>query len=115
MPPLAGTFLIAKPVLNDPNFVQTVVLLLQHGSDGAFGVVVNRPAEIQDLPFPVYLGGPCQAPGLILLHGEQEWLDADPPEVAAGIYLGDSHCFERATQTQPGANGRFPIFANYSR
>ena len=30
----------------DPNFARTVVLLLDHGDDGALGLVVNRPTDI---------------------------------------------------------------------
>ena len=41
-----GVFLIAKPALRDPNFRQTVVLLCEHGPEGALGVVVNRPTEM---------------------------------------------------------------------
>ena len=42
-----GMFLIATPGLRDPNFRQSVVLLCEHGPDGALGVVVNRPTEIR--------------------------------------------------------------------
>ena len=38
-----GIFLVAAPNLRDPNFRQTVVLLCEHGTEGALGVVVNRP------------------------------------------------------------------------
>ncbi len=41
--PLAGTLLVAAPQLGDPNFEHTVVLLADHGPEGAFGVIVNRP------------------------------------------------------------------------
>ena len=41
-----GIFLVAAPSLRDPNFRQTVVLLCEHGSQGALGVVVNRPTAI---------------------------------------------------------------------
>lgn len=46
MTALAGRLLVAVPGLPDPNFRRTVVLLLDHSTDGAFGVVVNRPLEI---------------------------------------------------------------------
>ncbi len=36
-------FLIAMPNLRDPNFTETVVLMLEYNSDGAVGLVVNRP------------------------------------------------------------------------
>lgn len=41
---LAGQLLIATPPLHDPNFDGTVVVLLQHGTDGALGVILNRPS-----------------------------------------------------------------------
>src|SRR5262245_55104117 len=44
---LAGSFLLAKPVIHDAHFKQSVVLLVQHGPEGAFGLVVNRPAEVE--------------------------------------------------------------------
>jgi len=66
----AGTLLVASPVLLDPNFYRTVVLVLQHDHDGAVGVVLNRPSqEPVDLHLPewaprlgdpsvVFVGGP---------------------------------------------------------
>ena len=38
-----GILLVAAPALNDPNFRQAVVLLCEHGPEGALGVIVNRP------------------------------------------------------------------------
>ena len=117
---LAGSFLVAKPVLEDPNFVQTVVLLLRHGSEGAFGLVVNRPAEIEALPFTVFTGGPCPAPGLIMLHGEPQWAtppgveDPDPSTVVApGIFVGNADCMSRVGDG-PCEEPRFRMFAGYS-
>jgi putative transcriptional regulator len=40
---LAGSILVASPELGDPNFEQTVVLMLQDDEQGALGVVINRP------------------------------------------------------------------------
>ena len=40
--PLAGQILIASPALRDPNFDHTVVLMVRHNRDGAFGIVINR-------------------------------------------------------------------------
>jgi putative transcriptional regulator len=39
---LAGLFLIATPEMGDPRFRETVVLMVQHNNDGAFGIVINR-------------------------------------------------------------------------
>lgn len=45
-PSLTGQLLIAAPLLRDPNFARTVVLMLDHDGDGALGVVINRATEI---------------------------------------------------------------------
>ena len=42
-----GKFLIALPILRDPNFRQTIVLLCEHGPDGSLGLVVNRPTGVE--------------------------------------------------------------------
>lgn len=41
-----GGLIVAAPQLGDPNFERTVVLVLDHGPDGALGVVLNRPTEV---------------------------------------------------------------------
>src|SRR5438067_961646 len=106
MSSLAGSFLVARPVLKDPSFRQTVVLLLQHGAAGAFGLVVNRQATVEGLPFPVFVGGPCEAQGLLMLHGHADWVeetaDEPKPEVAPGIFVGDAGSLSRATQSGTG-------------
>lgn len=73
MKSLAGNFLIASPVMDDPNFSQTVVLMCDHTDEGAFGLVVNRVLlnsfrpllgnfDIPDSPvdMPVFFGGPVK-------------------------------------------------------
>ncbi len=80
MDSLSGKLLVASPALDDPNFSRTVVLLLEHDSGGALGVVLNRPGAhrldaIWDdlahgpcpLDLPVMTGGPLQGP-LLVLH-----------------------------------------------
>jgi putative transcriptional regulator len=42
----AGMLLVATPQLLDPNFVQSVVLLLDVDDNGALGVVLNRPSVV---------------------------------------------------------------------
>ena len=41
---LRGKLILASPVLRDPNFVRTVVLIAEHTDAGAMGLVLNRPA-----------------------------------------------------------------------
>jgi len=75
---LAGSLLLAHPVLRDPNFRRTAVLMSTHGADGAMGVVLNRPlgTKLGELKgdfalgplagTPIYWGGPVQPEQLIL-------------------------------------------------
>ncbi|HET8740208.1 MAG TPA: YqgE/AlgH family protein [Acidimicrobiia bacterium] len=70
MDSLAGSMLVATPLLMDPNFFRTIVLVLQHDEDGCVGVVLNRPTDepvvdhlpdwANRVPAPstVYYGGP---------------------------------------------------------
>ena len=43
---LRGRLLVATPRLREPTFHRTVILLLDHGPDGAIGVVLNRPSTV---------------------------------------------------------------------
>ncbi len=96
-----------------------MVLLLEHGPHGAFGLVLNRPAQADELPFPVYVGGPCQftPQGLLMLHGHEDWVGeaADRPgEVCPGVFLGDAESFDRLGEMPDDANWKFRVFTGYS-
>jgi len=92
MDSLRGQLLIASPVLEDPNFDRTVVLVTEHTDEGAMGLVLNRPATtavdevapeltlLVDADDPVYLGGPVAEEAVIVL-AEFE----DPSEAAAPV------------------------------
>ncbi len=74
-----GQLLIAGPALTDPNFWRTVVLIVEHSEEGAFGLVLNRPSEtlvgeavpeieqLVDPDEPLYIGGPVQPSGVVVL------------------------------------------------
>jgi putative transcriptional regulator len=76
---LKGKLLIATPSLADPNFERTVVLILEHGDEGALGVVLNRASEVDlSVPLPewapfaaepsvVFVGGPVGQGSMIAL------------------------------------------------
>jgi len=65
----ARRLLVATPTLLDPNFSRTVVFVIEHTPDAAFGVVLNRPSdaalpEWSDLvtePRVAFVGGPVQS------------------------------------------------------
>lgn len=92
---LKSHLLIAAPELAEP-FTRSVVLLVQHTSEGALGLILNRPTEddfdetwnkVSDVPCrrkgPIFLGGPC--PGLFgALHTNEFLLEL---EVMPGLYF----------------------------
>ena len=41
-----GVLLVASPSLEDPNFRQAVVLIVEHGPQGTFGVILNRSTKV---------------------------------------------------------------------
>jgi putative transcriptional regulator len=84
----ANQFLIAMPGMVDDNFAGTVVYICDHTSNGAMGLVVNRPTDVDlatlfdkiDLKLeiqpkasePVYFGGPVQTDRGFVLHEQSE-------------------------------------------
>jgi putative transcriptional regulator len=46
---LAGQFLVATPSMEDARFARTVILIARHNKDGAFGLIINRPAAERPL------------------------------------------------------------------
>src|SRR5882757_5242870 len=47
---LDGQILIAMPVMSDPRFERSVIYVCAHSSEGAMGIIVNRPAGSIDFP-----------------------------------------------------------------
>jgi putative transcriptional regulator len=98
---LRGQFLIAGRAMRDPNFYQTVVLIVGHGADGAMGVVINRPSGLTvsqalkkhfDLPETgemVYDGGPVERNALFVLHNAAD-LEGEEDPVVEGLHVGNS-------------------------
>ena len=85
---LANHFLIAMPAMTDPNFARTLTYLCEHNAEGALGIIINKPLEINlgslfervSVPLtqgahqakyhdlPVYFGGPVQTDRGFVLH-----------------------------------------------
>lgn len=88
----AGSLLVATPALVDPNFAETVVLLLDVNEDGCLGVVLNRPSPVlvaevladwRDIvaePEVLFRGGPVNPDGALAVG-----LLADRSDVPVGF------------------------------
>jgi putative transcriptional regulator len=96
---LVPGLLIATPTVRDPFFAETVILLIDHDSDGAYGVVLNRRADPKladllgrlELPAPgrtkaasVWWGGPVQPEaGMVLFLDEPGLQEYEPSLIVA--------------------------------
>ncbi len=104
---LAPSLLVSMPQLTDPNFHRSVILLCEHGEDGAFGLVLNRrtetpaaavvgmrPPPSRDSDLELWIGGPVSPErGWILLGDEPS--DAESVRVCDGIFLSTSQTLLR--------------------
>ncbi|MEQ1637266.1 MAG: YqgE/AlgH family protein [Methylococcales bacterium] len=87
---LNNQFLIAMPNLADPGFFHTVTYLCQHNTEGALGIMINRPAgmklgdiykqmgipvtAIETLDVDIFSGGPVQQErGFVIHDAGGEW------------------------------------------
>ena len=77
IPPETGVILVAPPMMQDPNFRRSVVLLCEHGVDGSFGLILNQSITLQLADIaegmhhydgPLCMGGPVQRNTLHVLH-----------------------------------------------
>jgi putative transcriptional regulator len=83
-PSLVGQVLIASAAIGDPRFSRTVILMLRHSKDGAFGITINRPLGEQSLAHllglfgesdtaaegkvRIFAGGPVQPAVCLVVH-----------------------------------------------
>jgi putative transcriptional regulator len=94
---LAGQLLIAAPTIGDPRFAHTVILMVRHDEEGAFGIVINRPVGERPIAtlleaagendpdvagtVRVFAGGPVQPELGFVVHSAEyrraETLDVD--------------------------------------
>lgn len=117
-----GVLLVASPSLEDPNFRQAVVLVMEHGPQGTLGVILNRSTKVllsEALPklavlkgtsYHLFAGGPVEPDRLILLFRLKE-----PPEDARlvfdGVYVGGTPRVLERIITQAKPTETFRAFA----
>jgi putative transcriptional regulator len=124
---LKGHLLLDSGQLRGSFFQRTVVLICQHDSEGAFGLVLNRSTGsnvgemiVADLPdtikgCPLYLGGPVQPSALSFLQTDSFIPDANVlPNLSLGhsldtlMDLGDSFSSTRKVKMFAGYAGWSP-------
>jgi putative transcriptional regulator len=115
-------FLIARPGLPDPNFRDSVVLVIHSESAETTGVIINRPMNrsLADVlpgerfePFtdPIFFGGPVIPQGLFALFQSDKYSGPAVP-MLPGVYLAVLPDSVDALLNKPPAKIRF--FSGYS-
>lgn len=96
---LTGHLLIASPYLSDRNFLRSVVLIVSHDEEHAFGFLLNRQSyeslsdnwfrrtgERYDRGEKLRCGGPLDGP-VMLLHCEAEFSES---QIVPGVHISTS-------------------------
>jgi len=121
--PVRGTFLIASRDLVDPNFRETVVIMLDYGQTGAVGLVINRPTEVpvsrlvpyiaalRDREDRVFNGGPVEPLRMTFLFRSRR-----QPEKGLAILdeVWAASSFELLEDTAQQSEVPIRVFAGYA-
>ncbi len=119
-----GKLLVASRGLGDPQFAQTVILLVHYDKDGVLGLILNRRTDVplskvldlkaaKDRSDPVYLGGPVQPAAIFaLLHSATKIKKAE--NIFTGVYLiSDKGLFEKTISSHPAPHV-FHVYLGYA-
>lgn len=99
---LVGQLLVATPDMKDPRFAETVIYMVKHDDDGAFGLIINKPiakGSFEDLlkgfgldskgakgETVVHYGGPVSTSQGFILHSDESLLESST-KVKDGIAM----------------------------
>jgi putative transcriptional regulator len=122
-----GRFLVASRDLGDPNFAETVVLLIDYNDEaGAMGLIINRRSDVavsrvlrelksaKGRADPIYLGGPVEPSSVFaLLRAAKKPADA-ARRVFADVYLISSREFLEKTLASSVDENAFRAYLGYA-
>ena len=120
-----GKFLIAARQLRDPNFLRTVIFLIQYDLNGAVGVIINRPTDInvstvlpdfkvlQQREDMIYWGGPVSINQLLLLV-QADVQPADSSKVFENVYISSNPEVIEEMIINEDKGSHFRFYAGYA-
>lgn len=123
--PAQGSILISEPFLQDAYFQRSVVLLVEHNTQGSVGFVLNKKTdmivntffpELEEYPeIPIYLGGPVSANRLFFIHSLGDLIVPDSVKIKDRLYFdGDFEALKRYIQNGHSIEGKVKFFLGYS-
>jgi len=120
-----GKLLVASRELADPNFAETVILLVHYDAQGVVGLVLNRRTDVplsrvlerlktaKDRSDPVYLGGPVETPAVFALFQSPAKIEG-AEHIFGGVYLISAKTlFEQTISARPDP-GVFHVYLGYA-
>lgn len=120
--PAAGRILISQPTLIDNIFTNSVILLAEHDADGSFGVILNKPSDInlstltdQQYAFDplVYFGGPVKVDSLFFIHTRSDIPGSH--ELQNGLFWGgDTEVVRTLLEVKLITSEEIKFFIGYS-
>lgn len=100
---LDGQLLIAMPGMGDPRFERAVILVCAHSTEGAMGLIINKPtpelrfdalleqlkitSEVDLTATPVHFGGPVEHGRGFVLHSSEYTVDGGSLKVSPSIAM----------------------------
>lgn len=121
-----GKLLVARRSLQDPNFAQTVILLIEHSEEeGTVGLILNRQTKIpvsklskelegaKGRSEPLYLGGPVQTDSVMALIRSRTKPE-EAKHVLADLYVISSKTSLDKTMSSETAPGTLHLYVGYA-
>jgi putative AlgH/UPF0301 family transcriptional regulator len=120
-----GKVLVASRDLGDPNFAQSVVLLVHYDEDGVVGLILNRrtdvplsrvlkePKAAKDRSDKVYLGGPVETPAVFALLQSPKKVEAAQHIFGTVYLISTKTLFEQTISARPDPN-TFHVYLGYA-
>jgi putative AlgH/UPF0301 family transcriptional regulator len=119
-----GKLLVSSRSLGDPNFAETVVLLVHYDEKGVVGLVLNRRTNLpisrvldlkaaKDRTDPVYLGGPVELSSVFALLESPVKIDREENVFDAVYLISDKDRFEQTVSTRPDPSV-FHVYLGYA-
>jgi putative transcriptional regulator len=120
-----GKLLIARPQAGGPYFHESVVLLLNYEPEGAVGLIINRPTEVElarllpDIealrgrPDRAFFGGPVERERMMLLYRSSQPLPDSRP-IVGDIHASGSFETLRKVVESGATESSFRAYVGYA-
>jgi putative transcriptional regulator len=123
--PAVGVVLVSRPALDDPNFRESVLLLIYHDSNGSLGILLNRPTNLRpSRVFPdvealaaysdtVFFGGPLEPSQVLVALRDPPPGTVDGDPVVDDVYITADAAVIESLSSQLGAD-RMRVYAGHA-